>query len=65
MVKEKRIDDKKLFQCDMCCHSYLDKKTAQKCEVWCREKGNCSVEITKKAVHFPSLPTHLQDIGEK
>ena len=65
MVKEKKVSDKKCFQCDVCSHVYLDKKTAQKCEVWCQETGSCSVEISRKAVHFPSLPTHLTDISEK
>jgi hypothetical protein len=65
MVKAKEFNNKKLFQCDVCGHGYLDKKTAQECEVWCEKMGSCSVEITKKAVYFPSLPTHLDDIAEK
>lgn len=65
MVKEKEVKNKKFFQCDVCGHGYLDKETAQKCEAWCRKTGTCSAEITKKAVYFPSLPTHLDDIFEK
>lgn len=64
MVKVK-VDNKSLFQCEVCDHGYLDRETAQKCEDWCGKTGNCSAEITKKAVYFPSLPTHLLDIGEK
>jgi hypothetical protein len=65
MVKKKEVDDKEFFQCDVCGHGYLDEETAHKCEVWCQEKGSCSPVITKKAVYFPSLPTHLDDMFVK
>jgi hypothetical protein len=65
MVKEKKEYDKMVFKCHVCGHGYCDRKTAQECEDWCREAGTCSAKITKKAVHFPSMPTHLNDIGEK
>ena len=65
MAKEKEIGKKKLFQCEVCGHGYLDKETAIKCYLFCEKHGTCSAEITKKAVYFPSLPTHLNDIGEK
>ena len=65
MVKGKEVNNKKFFQCDVCGHGYLDEETAKKCEVWCQKTGSCSAEITKKAVYFPSLPTHLMDMGEK
>ena len=65
MVKRKKLNEKKFFQCEVCGHGYLDNDTALKCALWCREKGSCSPEITKKAVYFPSLPTHLDDMFEK
>ena len=56
MVKEKKIDDKVLFLCEVCGLGYKDRETAQNCEAWCRKTGTCNVEITKKAVYFPNLP---------
>ena len=56
MVTEKRINNKVLFICGSCGLGYKDRKTAQKCEDWCRKTGSCNVEITKKAVYFPDLP---------
>ena len=65
MVKGKEISKKKFFQCEVCGHGYLDKETSIKCYLFCEKKGTCSAEITKKAVYFPSLPTHLSDIDKK
>jgi hypothetical protein len=65
MVKEKKVENKEFFQCDVCGHGYLDEETARKCELYCRKNGTSCPEITKKAVYFPSLPTHLDDMGEK
>jgi len=65
MAKEKEISNKKFFQCEICGHGYLDKETAIKCYLFCEKHKTCSAKITKKAVYFPSLPTHLGDIGEK
>jgi hypothetical protein len=65
MVKEKKVKNKKLFQCDVCGHGYINKEIARKCEVWCQESGACSTAITKKAVYYPSLPSHLTDISKE
>jgi hypothetical protein len=46
MVKVK-IDNKKLFQCEVCGYGYLDRETAQRCEDWCRKTGTCSAEIMR------------------
>jgi len=54
LVKREKIGDKILFLCEMCGLGYLDEETARKCEEWCKRTGTCSVEITKKAVYFPS-----------
>ena len=65
MGKVKKVNDKMVFQCHVCGYGYCDKETAQECEDWCRKTGTCSAKITKKAVYFPSMPTHLNDIGKK
>lgn len=65
MAKEKEISKKKFFQCEICGHGYLDKETAIKCYLFCEKHETCSAKITKKAVYFPSLPTHLSDRDEK
>jgi len=65
MVKEKEISKKKFFQCEICGHGYLDKKTAIRCYLFCEKHETCSAKISKKAVYFPSLPTHLSDRDEK
>jgi hypothetical protein len=54
-VKEKHIDNNLIFICDICGLGYLDKKTAEECEEWCRKTHTCSIEITKKAVYFPGI----------
>ena len=65
MDKEKEKRNKNFFQCEVCGHGYLDKETAIKCYLFCEKNASCSAKITKKAVHFPSLPTHLNNIDEK
>ncbi|MBI2650871.1 hypothetical protein HYX01_00160 [Candidatus Woesearchaeota archaeon] len=40
----------KFFQCEECLFYYNDKKMAEKCEKWCKEKHSCNMEITKHAV---------------
>ncbi|NWF86928.1 hypothetical protein HXY32_03870 [Candidatus Bathyarchaeota archaeon] len=52
-MKEKRVNNKSLFLCEMCGLGYLEKETAEKCEEWCKKTGTCSIEITKKAVYLP------------
>ena len=65
VTKKKETNAKKYFQCEVCGHSYLDKETAIKCYLFCDKHQTCSAKITKKAVHFPSLPTHLSDKPKK
>ena len=50
MVKEEIINGKKYSQCEECKFYYKDKKWAEKCQAWCKEKHSCNVEITKNAV---------------
>jgi hypothetical protein len=58
LVTEKKIGDKTVFLCDICGLGYSDKKTAQDCEDYCRaHPGSCSVEISKKAVYLPEIPS--------
>lgn len=44
------IADKNLYQCEVCGFHYREKKTAEKCEAWCRAHHTCNIEITKEAV---------------
>ncbi|MFX0170082.1 MAG: hypothetical protein ACFE89_13125 [Candidatus Hodarchaeota archaeon] len=55
MVKQKMVKGQGLYVCEVCGLGYLDQKTAQDCEDWCRATGTCSVKITRKAVYFPNL----------
>jgi len=57
MVKEKKVNTRIFYICEECGLGYKDKETAQECEEWCRKTGTCNIEITKKAVYFPGLPT--------
>jgi len=54
MVKEKKIDDRTVYMCEICGFGYADRETASECEEWCRKTGTCSLEITGKAVHIPN-----------
>ncbi|MEM1986468.1 MAG: hypothetical protein QXW80_05585 [Candidatus Micrarchaeia archaeon] len=53
MVREKRIENKVIYLCNVCGLGYLDLETAKRCEEWCKKTNTCSIEITKKAVYFP------------
>ena len=37
------------FVCEECCLSYKDKKLAEKCEAWCKEKGGLSPFLLRPA----------------
>lgn len=38
-----------LYQCPECGFHYKDESLAKKCEVWCRERKSCNIEITAYA----------------
>jgi hypothetical protein len=61
MVKEKRINDEILFLCEVCGLGYRNREIAEECEAWCRKTGTCSIEITRKAVYFPNLPSVFKE----
>ena len=65
MAKDKEKSSKKFFECEVCGHGYLDKETSIKCYLFCEKNEACSAKITKKAVYFPSLPTHLNNVDKK
>jgi len=46
---KKSGDNKELYQCEECSLHYKDKKWAEKCESWCKEKHSCNLEITRHA----------------
>jgi len=50
MVKEIKKENKTFYVCEECEFAYLDKELAEKCEVWCKERHSCNMEITKHAV---------------
>lgn len=50
MVKKAVKGKKNLFKCPVCGMLYVDKKTVEECEKWCKTHKSCSLEITKKAV---------------
>lgn len=52
MVKAITKNNKKYFICEECNFAYLDKKTANECEQWCRTHHSCSLEITKHAIEI-------------
>ncbi|MEM3383539.1 MAG: hypothetical protein QW698_05805 [Nitrososphaerales archaeon] len=54
MVRVKKLSDKIVYLCGICGLGYSDQETAKKCEEWCKKTGTCSIEITKKAIYFPS-----------
>ncbi len=57
MVSEKKIGAKSVFLCDICGLGYVDRKTAQECEDYCRtHHDSCSAEISAKAVFVPGAP---------
>ena len=57
LVTEKKIGNKTVFLCDICGLGYSEKITAQLCEKYCSTNpGQCSVEISKKAVYIPGMP---------
>lgn len=50
MVIKTTKNRKKYFQCEECSFYYENKKLAEKCEKWCKEKHSCNIEITKYAI---------------
>jgi len=52
MVKEKIINNKSYYQCEICLFYYETKEMAQKCEDYCKKYKSCSLEITKHAVQL-------------
>ena len=50
MVKNIIKNKKTYYICKECNFAYKDKKTAEKCEAWCREHHSCNMEIIKYAV---------------
>lgn len=51
MVKEIKKQGEEVYQCEKCMLVYKDKKSAEKCEDWCRKYKSCNLEITKYAIN--------------
>ena len=50
MAKEKEVNGKKYYQCEICLFYYETRELAQECEDFCNKHHACSIEITKHAV---------------
>ncbi|MEE9526012.1 MAG: hypothetical protein V3V78_05395 [Candidatus Woesearchaeota archaeon] len=50
MVKAKTKENKTYYLCEECNFVYKEEDLAKKCEAYCREHHQCSLEITKQAV---------------
>lgn len=50
MVKPINKNNEELWVCEECNFAYKEKELAQKCEDFCKERHQCSLEITKYAV---------------
>ncbi len=50
MVKEQIKNNKKHYICEECNFAYKEKSLAEKCEAYCKEHHQCSLEITKHAI---------------
>jgi hypothetical protein len=47
MVKEVRLNKRRVYECEDCKLIYPDKKWAEKCERWCMKNHTCNISITK------------------
>jgi len=56
MAKQITKNSKSYYICKECSFAYNDKKTALKCEAWCRKYKSCNTEITKYAVNIQHNP---------
>lgn len=45
-----KVKTEEQYQCGECGMRYAEKEWAEKCEAWCKEHGNCNLEITSHAV---------------
>ena len=49
-IKNITMDNQqKLYECPECHLKYKDEEWTKKCEVWCRERHSCNLEITAHA----------------
>ncbi len=48
--KEIKKPGKLFYACDECGFKYTEIEWAEKCQAWCKEHNNCSMEITKHAI---------------
>jgi hypothetical protein len=53
VVKAIRKEGRTVHVCEVCGLGYADEATAEECERFCRERGACSLEITRRAVYIP------------
>lgn len=51
MVKEKEINNKKYYQCNICKFYYKTKEQVEKCQAWCNKHHSCNIKITKFSVN--------------
>jgi len=50
VVKEKTVDNKTYYRCEVCNFYFKDMKRAKECEDFCKKNNSCNVGIIKYAV---------------
>ena len=50
MVVKEKFEGQESFRCEECGFHFEEEDTAERCENYCRKKGMCNSEITKKAL---------------
>lgn len=55
MVRKVKLDEREVYICEVCGFGYEDEKIAETCQRHCLTHKACSLEITSKAVYFPSV----------
>ena len=51
MTAEEIMKDRPLaFMCGKCLLHYKDKKSAEKCETWCKKHSSCNLKTTRNSM---------------
>ncbi len=54
LVKQLTVEDRTVYQCELCDMGYSDLETAERCEEYCSTHEACSLDITRHAIHKPT-----------
>jgi len=55
MVSKTDVKGQTAYECELCGMRYWELDIAEQCEDYCGIHGSCSIEITRKAIHRPSV----------